>query len=153
MAREISDDRDCTGGLRTSDKGRGQDPVSVCAGHHPNCGPHGIRDWRLKCNTQGALAEYVCSMLGQWSWSFTISQCIGKNTKNHHVAVAQQKGCLFIVLRKPDLSLGWKGSGKRDGRILIHGSFLERSTNKALPRHHGLSISFPKLTLKINFTH
>ena len=36
-----------------SDKGRGQDPVSVCAGHDPNCGPHGIRDWRLKCNTQG----------------------------------------------------------------------------------------------------
>ena len=36
-----------------SDKGRGQDPVSVCTGHDPNYGPHGIRDWRLKCNTQG----------------------------------------------------------------------------------------------------
>ena len=107
----------------------------------------------MQHSRHGALAEYVCSMLGQWSWSFTISQCIGKNTTNHHVAVAQRKGCLFITLRKPDLSLGWKGSGKRGGRILIHGSFLERSTNKALPRHHGLSISFPKLTLKINFTH
>ena len=52
-----------------SDKGRGQDPVSVCAGHDPNCGPHGIRDWRLKCNTRGMepLPNMSAVCLVKWS--------------------------------------------------------------------------------------